>query len=51
VGNLPGSLAGSVVLGLSESLVSFYGGAEWSLTVAFLILIAILLIRPRGLAG
>ncbi|HEV8306198.1 MAG TPA: branched-chain amino acid ABC transporter permease [Methylomirabilota bacterium] len=51
VGNLPGALAGSVVLGLSESIVSFYVGAEWSLTVAFLILIAILLLRPRGLFG
>jgi branched-chain amino acid transport system permease protein len=51
VGHLPGALAGSVVLGLSESLVSFYVGAEWSLTVAFVILIAILLARPRGLLG
>jgi branched-chain amino acid transport system permease protein len=51
VGHLPGALAGSVVLGLSESLVSFYVGAEWSLTVAFVILIAILLLRPRGLLG
>ena len=51
VGNLPGALAGSVVLGLSESLVSFCVGAEWSLTVAFVILIAILLLRPRGLLG
>jgi branched-chain amino acid transport system permease protein len=51
VGNLPGALAGSLVLGLSEALVSFYVGAQWSLTVAFLILIAILLVRPRGLLG
>src|SRR5262249_44929440 len=51
VGHLPGALAGSVVLGLSESIVSFYVGAEWSLTVAFVILIAILLLRPRGLLG
>lgn len=51
VGSLPGALAGSVILGLSESLVSFYVGAEWSLTVAFLILISILLLRPRGLLG
>lgn len=51
VGHLPGALAGSVILGLSESLVSFYVGAEWSLTVAFVILIAILLLRPRGLMG
>jgi len=39
------------VLGLAESLVSFYVGAEWSLTVAFLVLIGILLLRPRGLLG
>jgi branched-chain amino acid transport system permease protein len=51
VGHLPGTLGASVVLGLAESLVSFHLGAEWSLTVAFLILIAILLLRPRGLAG
>jgi branched-chain amino acid transport system permease protein len=51
VGSLPGALTGSVVLGLSESLVSFYVGAEWSLTVAFVVLIAILLLRPRGLLG
>lgn len=51
VGHLPGALAGSVVLGLAESLVSFYVGAQWALTVAFLILIAILLLRPRGLLG
>jgi branched-chain amino acid transport system permease protein len=51
VGNLPGALLGSLVLGLSESLVSFYVGAEWSLTVGFFLLIAILLLRPRGLLG
>jgi branched-chain amino acid transport system permease protein len=51
VGHLPGALAGSVILGLSGSLVSFYVGAQWSLTVAFIILIGILLLKPRGLAG
>ena len=50
-GARPAVLAGSVLLGLSESVVSFYVGAEWSLTVAFFVLIGILLLRPRGLLG
>lgn len=51
VGNLPGTLLGSLILGLAESLVGFYMGTEWSLTVAFILLITILLVRPKGLLG
>lgn len=51
IGNLPGTLLGSMILGTSESLVGFWLGAEWSLTVAFVILILILLLRPTGLFG
>ncbi len=51
IGNLPGTLLGAVILGLAESLVGFWFGAQWSLTVAFVILVAILLLRPKGLLG
>lgn len=51
IGNLPGTFLGAVILGLAESLVGFWLGAEWSVTVAFVILIAILLLRPKGLLG
>jgi branched-chain amino acid transport system permease protein len=51
VGNLVGALSGSMILGLAESLVGFTLGAEWSLTVAFFLLVVILLVRPRGLFG
>ena len=51
LGNLPGTLLGAVILGLAESLVGFWLGAEWSVTVAFVILVTILLLRPRGLLG
>jgi branched-chain amino acid transport system permease protein len=51
IGNLPGTLLGAVVLGLAESLVGFWLGAEWSVTVAFVILVGILLLRPKGLLG
>lgn len=51
VGNLVGALTGSMILGLAEALVGFYVGSEWSLTVAFFLLVLILLVRPRGLFG
>lgn len=51
IGNLPGTFLGAVILGLAESLVGFWLGAEWSVTVAFVILITILLLRPKGLFG
>ncbi len=51
IGNLPGTLLGAVLLGLAESLVGFSLGAEWSVTVAFVILVGILLLRPKGLLG
>jgi len=51
VGNLVGALSGSMILGLTEALVGFYLGTEWSLTVAFFLLVLILLVRPRGLFG
>jgi branched-chain amino acid transport system permease protein len=51
VGSLVGALSGSMILGVAETVVGYYLGAEWSLTVAFFLLVAILLARPRGLFG
>lgn len=49
--SLAGPLIGGLVLGLAEILTAFYVGPEWSSAVSLVILIAILLIRPRGLLG
>jgi branched-chain amino acid transport system permease protein len=51
VGSLVGALSGSMILGLAETLVGYYLGAEWSLTVSFFLLVSFLLVRPRGLLG
>ncbi len=51
LGSLVGSLVGGLILGLTESFTGFYLGTQWSPTVAFLVLILILLFRPRGLFG
>jgi branched-chain amino acid transport system permease protein len=51
LGSLLGSVFGGMVLGLSEALTSLYIGPEWAPTVAFLVLITVLVARPRGLFG
>ncbi|MEM2095411.1 MAG: branched-chain amino acid ABC transporter permease [Candidatus Caldarchaeum sp.] len=50
MGSILGSLLGAIILGISEVYVSFYNPA-WSFTVAWAILIIILLVRPQGLFG
>lgn len=48
-GSMPGALVGGAMVGLAESLAGRYlGGAYANLTV-FLILIAVLMLRPAGL--
>jgi branched-chain amino acid transport system permease protein len=51
LGSFPGSIIGAVILGMAESYASFYGGASWAPLVSLIILVLILLVRPRGLFG
>lgn len=50
-GSIAGAVAGSFILGLTESLVTNYvpSGAGWSEGISFVLLILILVIRPKGL--
>lgn len=50
LGSLIGSLVGGIILGMTESVVSYYT-PHWGQTAAFLILVLILLVRPKGLFG
>lgn len=50
VGSLYGSLLGGLVLGITESITGFFA-PHWSETAAFIILVTILLVRPKGLLG
>jgi branched-chain amino acid transport system permease protein len=50
LGSFLGVAVGGVIIGLGESFVGFFQPA-WGQTVAFLLLVAILLIRPKGLFG
>ena len=51
IGNIPGAMAGGLVLGLLEGLGAGYLSAQWKNVFAFLILVVLLLFRPRGLFG
>lgn len=49
--SLPGAIVGGVVLGVAESLVGGYLSIQFKNTLAFLIIIVVLLVRPEGLLG
>ncbi len=49
VGSFGGALAGGMILGITECLVGYSFGLEWSPVVAFLLLILILIFRPKGI--
>jgi branched-chain amino acid transport system permease protein len=51
MGSLPGALAGAVILGLAETLTATYGSLGWSTLVFYVVILAVLLVRPQGLFG
>ncbi len=51
LGSVPGAVIGAVILGINEALTSTMLGGQYVLITQFLLIIGILLIRPRGIAG
>lgn len=51
IGSVPGAMIAGLIVGLAESLAVQFIGAEWRAAVAFVILVAVLLVRPQGLFG
>lgn len=51
IGSIPGAAVGGLILGLVESFASVYISVTFKDAIAFLLLVAILLIRPTGLFG
>jgi branched-chain amino acid transport system permease protein len=51
IGNIYGAMLGGILLGLAESLAVTFLPSAYKDVVAFLILIAVLLLRPWGLIG
>ncbi|MBP7001926.1 branched-chain amino acid ABC transporter permease [Amaricoccus sp.] len=51
IGSVPGAMLAGLIIGVAEALTVQVVGAEWRAAVAFVILVAILLLRPQGLFG
>jgi len=51
IGNLPGAVIGGLVIGLTEAFATGYVSSTFQDAIVFLILIAIMILRPSGLFG
>jgi branched-chain amino acid transport system permease protein len=51
IGSVPGAVIGGLIVGLGESLAVQLIGANYRAAAAFLLLIAVLLVKPTGLFG
>lgn len=53
LGSIGGTVLGAIALAFSETYVSYYlpEGSGWAEGIAFLLIILILLVRPRGIIG
>jgi branched-chain amino acid transport system permease protein len=51
IGNIPGAVFGGLLIGLAEQLTAGYISPDYRDAITFLILIAILVLKPEGLLG
>src|SRR5947208_8204878 len=51
IGSLPGAVLGGLLMGISEAFLAASPLSEYKDALAFVLLIAVLLIRPAGLLG
>jgi len=51
LGSVPGALVGGIVLGVIESFAGQFFGPQHALTVGFLLMLVLLVVKPTGLTG
>jgi len=51
LGSIGGAMIGAVIIGFAEAMTAAYLGGQYVLMVQFGMIIVILLLRPRGIAG
>ncbi len=51
IGNITGAMLGGILIGIAEALGAGYINSSYRLAIAYIIMIAVILIRPSGLFG
>lgn len=51
IGNIPGAMAGGLLIGLLESYTTGYLSGKWKDVIVFGVLITVLIVKPTGLFG
>jgi branched-chain amino acid transport system permease protein len=51
MGSVPGCIAGGLIIGFMDSFVTVLVGAEVANAIGFTIVIAVILIKPKGILG
>lgn len=51
LGSVPGALVGGIVLGIIESFAGQFFGPQHALTVGFVLMLILLVVKPTGLTG
>jgi branched-chain amino acid transport system permease protein len=51
IGSVPGAVLGGLIIGLAEAAAVQLIGAEWRAAISFVILMAVLFVRPIGIFG
>lgn len=51
LGSVPGALVGGIALGIIESFAGYLIGPQHAITLGFLIMLLLLVVRPTGLVG
>ena len=51
MGNLTGAVVGALLMGVAENICAVYISVQWVTAVPYVVIFAVLLLRPRGLLG
>jgi len=51
MGSIPGAIVGALVIGLADSVLAVAVGAEMAYILTWLLVVVVLILRPRGLLG